>query len=142
MSVHSRYILHGSFIRWLPRKTLCYLGQHDINKTAENGSLAAEEELVVEEVDYNIHVQEFEEGLEEVVAQDGSAQVRSSEALKQNQLLNPGAASQIFGFSAACYGFMRRNLGLNLPAPLILKQNRIIKDTVDHSQDAESSGNT
>uniref|UniRef100_A0A1A9ZW11 Uncharacterized protein n=1 Tax=Glossina pallidipes TaxID=7398 RepID=A0A1A9ZW11_GLOPL len=86
-----------------------------------------------EEVDYNVHVQELEEGLEEVVAQDGSGQIISSAAfqtanqlqhaeekkemthlgksLKQSQLLNPEAASQIFEFSAASYGSMRRSLG-------------------------------
>uniref|UniRef100_A0A1B0GC93 Uncharacterized protein n=1 Tax=Glossina morsitans morsitans TaxID=37546 RepID=A0A1B0GC93_GLOMM len=55
------------------------------------------------------------------------------EALKVNQLRNPEGANQIFGFSAACYGLMRRRLELNLPAPCSLKDCRPVKDIVDHS---------
>uniref|UniRef100_A0A1A9V242 Uncharacterized protein n=1 Tax=Glossina austeni TaxID=7395 RepID=A0A1A9V242_GLOAU len=50
-----------------------------------------------------------------------------------NQLRNPDVASQIFGFSAACYRLMGRRLELNLPAPPSLKDCRPIKDIMDHS---------
>uniref|UniRef100_A0A1A9ZHS6 Uncharacterized protein n=1 Tax=Glossina pallidipes TaxID=7398 RepID=A0A1A9ZHS6_GLOPL len=57
-----------------------------------------------------------------------------SEALRENtDLPNSELANHMFGFSAACYGFMRGCLEFNLRAPSTPKEWRPLKNIEDHS---------